>query len=100
VRDLAKKFPKRLSTAFFRTRLADSEVLTYTLDFAADLNLGRVKPFEDLHIGYGQQAEYYVCGPHRFMVEVKKYLEANRVDPSKVKYGLLEIGAMDKDKKI
>ncbi|KAH7031154.1 globin-like protein [Microdochium trichocladiopsis] len=101
VRDLAKRFPERLGTTFFKTRLADSDVLSYTVDFVTDLNVGRVRPVEDLYLRggggmSGQPAEYYVCGPHRFMIEVKKYLESNRVDPSRIKFGMLEIGSMDK----
>lgn len=98
VRELVKENPDRLRATFFKTRLADSELLSYTLDFATDLNLGRVRPVEDLYLssGRGSQAEYYVCGPQRFLVEVQKYLDANRVDPGRVRYGMLSIGVMEK----
>ncbi|KAJ1333450.1 nitric oxide dioxygenase [Microdochium nivale] len=103
VRELARQQQQQrgeggLSTAFFRTRLADSELLSYTVDFQSDLNLGRVRPVEDLHLlpGRASQAEYYVCGPHRFLTEVGKYLEKNGVRPERIRFGMLSIGGMEK----
>ncbi|RSL82619.1 hypothetical protein CDV31_016921 [Fusarium ambrosium] len=60
------------------------------------LNLEKVRP-ADLWL-YNRLAEYYVCGPEQFMLEVARYLQAQGVDSGHIKFELFCVG--DKEFKV
>ncbi|RTE80583.1 hypothetical protein BHE90_004952 [Fusarium euwallaceae] len=54
------------------------------------LNLAKVRS-ADLWLG-NRSAEYYVCGPEKFMMEVSRYLRARSVDSGRLKFELFCVG--------
>ncbi|KAI0425080.1 globin-like protein [Xylaria sp. FL1042] len=76
---------------FFRSRLADGDVISLTSRFQEDfLGLN----WEDLWL-YNNLAQYFVCGPEKFMGEIGNHLLKNRVDPSRIQYELYSVGSFE-----
>jgi len=53
-------------------------------DFAGRMNLDRLDPKKDLHIG-DESASYYICGPSSFMKDMGRKLESYGVKQDKIK---------------
>ena len=90
VEKLAQANPN-VKAKFFRSRLADGDVISLTSRFQEDfvgLN------WEDLWLHHGL-TEYYVCGPEKFMSEIGGHLLKNRVNPARIKYELYSVGSFE-----
>ncbi|KAI1077754.1 globin-like protein [Whalleya microplaca] len=90
VEKLAKKYPT-LRTKFFRSRLSDSDVLSYTTSFNDDIHHLKT---DDLRLDMGL-AEYYVCGPEKFMMEISSYLHRHGVQPERVRFERYSVGSFE-----
>ena len=90
VRDLAARHPS-LRVAFFKTRLADSDVTTFTHDFRVDLSYVKT---EDLHLRNGS-TKYLICGPDKFMFEMDKYLTSNNVAKYNIHFEAYSTGSFE-----
>ncbi|KAI0839469.1 globin-like protein [Hypoxylon sp. FL0890] len=90
VENLAKKHPN-MRTKFFKSRLSDSDILSYTSTFENDfLSLTA----EDLYLRNGS-AEYYICGPEKFMTEASKHLARHGVKPERVQFEIFSVGSFE-----
>ncbi|KAI0018059.1 globin-like protein [Xylariomycetidae sp. FL0641] len=78
-------------TKFFRSRLADSDAICYTTSFKDDFY--SLKP-EDLCLG-DSLAQYFICGPEKFMLEIAGYLQKHGVDPNRVRFELYSVGSFE-----
>ncbi|KAK4243014.1 globin-like protein [Corynascus novoguineensis] len=79
-------------TAVFKTRPApgdDGDAATH--HHVGRVDLARLDPHADLHLN-NSGAEYYVCGPERFMMDVCDYLKAQGVAPARIKIELFSTG--------
>ncbi|RWA05215.1 hypothetical protein EKO27_g9896 [Xylaria grammica] len=76
---------------FFRSRLADGDVISLTSRFQEDFS--RLN-WEDLWLT-NNLAQYFVCGPEKFMNEIGNHLQKNRVDPSRIRYELYSVGSFE-----
>ncbi|KAI1505975.1 globin-like protein [Biscogniauxia marginata] len=88
VEQLAKTYPN-IKTKFFKSRLADNDVLSYTTNFKDDFY--SLKP-ADLCLDGSGPADYYICGPEKFMIEISSFLQRHGVDPSRVRFELYSVG--------
>ncbi|KAI1296409.1 globin-like protein [Xylaria venustula] len=76
---------------FFRSRLADGDVISLTSRFQEDfIGLN----WEDLWLT-NSLAQYFVCGPEKFMGEIGNHLLKNRVHPSRIRYELYSVGSFE-----
>ncbi|CAJ2503401.1 Uu.00g107950.m01.CDS01 [Anthostomella pinea] len=75
-------------TKFFRSRLADSDVLSYTSTFKDDFQA--LLP-ADLCLD-SSLAQYYICGPEKFMLEISALLQKYGVDTARVRFELHSVG--------
>ncbi|KAI1422750.1 globin-like protein [Xylaria sp. FL1777] len=76
---------------FFRSRLADGDVISLASRFQEDfIGLN----WEDLWL-HNNLAQYFVCGPEKFMSEIGNHLLKNRVDPSRIRYELYSVGSFE-----
>lgn len=89
--ELVKHRLPKLRTNFFRTELATAPlagVETKEYDYRVDLEqVAR----DDLFLNHGG-TEYYICGPEQFMMEMNDYLQAERIQPVRIKVQLLSTG--------
>lgn len=76
----------KFATRFFRSKVADLDDGSSTASGEAGLrmDLARIDPSQ-LYMDHGA-SEYYICGPEAFMQEMAKYLIAQGVDSSRVKF--------------
>jgi nitric oxide dioxygenase len=91
VAQLRRDNPASFRTSIFKTHPASGDAIGVTHDYESRVDLARVAPREDLHLHNGG-AEYYVCGPEQFMVEVSEYLKAQGVGAGRVKLELFSTG--------
>ncbi|KAI0400901.1 globin-like protein [Xylaria palmicola] len=80
-----------LRVKFFRSRLADGDVISLTSRFQEDfvgLN------WEDLWL-MNPLTQYFVCGPEKFMTEIGSHLEKNGVAASRIKFELYSVGSFE-----
>lgn len=79
-----------LKTNIFKTHLAESDLagVTHVHDYRIDL--AKVRP-EDLWLKHSA-AEYFVCGPEQFMVEMAHYLQDHGVASIRIKLELFSTG--------
>ncbi|OTA58844.1 globin-like protein [Hypoxylon sp. EC38] len=90
VENIAKKHPN-MRTKFFKSRLSDSDVLSYTSTFENDfLSLTS----EDLYLG-NSSAEYYICGPEKFMMQASNHLHKHGVKPERVQFEIFSVGSFE-----
>ncbi|KAI1137548.1 globin-like protein [Hypoxylon sp. FL0543] len=90
VENVARKHPN-MRTKFFKSRLSDSDVLSYTSTFDNDfLSLTA----EDLYLSNGS-AEYYVCGPEKFMMQASDHLKRYGVKPENVQFEIFSVGSFE-----
>ncbi|GAP86669.1 putative nitric oxide dioxygenase [Rosellinia necatrix] len=79
---------------FFRSRLADGDVISLTSRFQEDFS--RLN-WEDLWL-YDKLAQYFVCGPEKFMAEIGNHLQKNGVSPSRIRFELYSVGSFEMKK--
>ncbi|XDG08051.1 hypothetical protein ABKA04_007666 [Annulohypoxylon sp. FPYF3050] len=90
VEKIAKKHPN-MRTKFFKSRLSDSDVLSYTSTFDNDfLSLTA----EDLYLS-NRMSEYYVCGPEKFMIQASNHLQRCGVQPERVQFEIFSVGSFE-----
>ncbi|KAI0521711.1 globin-like protein [Xylaria bambusicola] len=90
VEKIAQAYPN-VRCKFFRSRLADGDVISLASRFQEDfIGLN----WEDLWLT-NNLAEYYVCGPEKFMSEIGNHLLKNRVEPARIKYELYSVGTFE-----
>ncbi|KAH8734705.1 globin-like protein [Ilyonectria robusta] len=77
----------------FKTHLAESDVYGVNYDHDFRVDLAKVDK-DDLWLCNGS-AEYYVCGPEQFMLEMAEYLKSKKVDSSRIKFELFSTGDME-----
>ncbi|KAI5861025.1 globin-like protein [Durotheca rogersii] len=90
VEALARAHPN-LRTKFFKSRLSDSDVLSYTSSFENDF--GALTP-DDLCLA-NRSAEYYVCGPEKFMLQAARRLRRGGVRPERVRFENYSVGSFE-----
>lgn len=92
VRGLQKVCPA-LRAFFFKTRLADRDTaeLTFTHDLRVDLE--KLNP-GDLYL-HNRSAEYFICGPEKFMVNMSEYLKKKGVEESRMHFELYSLGVFE-----
>ncbi|KAI1778835.1 globin-like protein [Hypoxylon cercidicola] len=90
VNSIAKRHPN-MRTKFFKSRLSDSDVLSYTSSFDSDfLSLTA----DDLYLSNGS-TEFYVCGPEDFMTQVSSHLAKKGVKPERVQFEIFSVGSFE-----
>ncbi|KAI0107953.1 globin-like protein [Hypoxylon sp. NC0597] len=90
VENIAKRHPN-MRTKFFKSRLSDSDVLSYTSTFENDfLSLTS----EDLYLS-NSSAEYYICGPEKFMMQASNHLHKHGVKPERVQFEIFSVGSFE-----
>ncbi|KAK4157776.1 globin-like protein [Chaetomidium leptoderma] len=77
-------------TTVFKTQPADSDVVGVTYDHGFRMDLAKIEP-QDLHL-QNNGAEYYICGPEQFMLDMSDYLKAQGVPPARIKFELFSTG--------
>ncbi|KAI0190385.1 globin-like protein [Xylaria flabelliformis] len=79
---------------FFRSRLADGDVISLTSRFQEDfIGLN----WEDLWL-HNKMTQYFVCGPEKFMTEIGGHLLKNGIPESRIKYELYSVGSFEMKK--
>ena len=91
VRRLKAKKPNMILN-IFKSRLAEADLLGVDFQYDARVDLGAVGP-EDLYLDHGA-AEYYLCGPEQFMVEMTDYLVIHGVSLARVKFSPFTTGEL------
>ncbi|OTA98385.1 hypothetical protein M426DRAFT_17481 [Hypoxylon sp. CI-4A] len=90
VEKIARQLPN-MRTKFFKSRLSDSDVLSYTSSFDNDfLRLTA----EDLYLSNGS-SEYYICGPEKFMLQASGHLHKSGVRPERVQFEIFSVGSFE-----
>lgn len=89
VRDIHDQHPN-VSLNIFRSRLAEVGLVGVDYGYDARMDLAAVSA-EDLHLNNGA-AEYYICGPEQFMVEMADYLVLQGVSLGRVKFSTFTTG--------
>ncbi|KAI0111170.1 globin-like protein [Nemania sp. FL0031] len=90
VEKIAKADPN-VRVKFFRSRLADGDVISLASRFQEDF-CGL--DWEDLWL-YNNLAQYFVCGPEKFMNEIGSHLQKNGVAPSRIQFELYSVGSFE-----
>ncbi|KAI1750525.1 globin-like protein [Xylaria castorea] len=90
VEKIAEKDPN-IRLKFFRSRLADGDVISLTSRFQEDfIGLN----WEDLWL-HSKLTQYFVCGPEKFMAEIGSHLQKNGISESRIKYELYSVGSFE-----
>jgi nitric oxide dioxygenase len=90
VENIIKTNPS-LKARFFRSRLADGDVISLATRFHEDFSaLG----WEDLWL-HNNMAQYFICGPEKFMTEIGNHLKKNGVHASRVRFELYSVGSFE-----
>ncbi|KAH7156424.1 globin-like protein [Dactylonectria macrodidyma] len=92
IRRISRNRPNFRSN-IFKTHLADSDVYGVNYDHDFRVDLAKVSK-DDLWLCNGS-AEYFVCGPEQFMLEIAEYLKSKKVDSSRIKFELFSTGDME-----
>ncbi|CAM1504381.1 Fc.00g019720.m01.CDS01 [Cosmosporella sp. VM-42] len=92
IRRIARNRPN-FRTNIFKTHLAESDLagVNYDHDYRVDL---RKVHADDLWLSHGA-AEYYICGPEQFMLEMAEYLKSRDVDSKRMHFELFSTGDME-----
>ncbi|OXC63497.1 hypothetical protein AYX13_06689 [Cryptococcus neoformans] len=80
---------ENVKSRIFYSRPTDDVVEGQDYDFKGRMDLEKIK--EDLYLG-DKTAEYYICGPSKFMLNTRDKLQSLGVDPSRIHYELFEAG--------
>ncbi|KAL2110129.1 hypothetical protein VUR80DRAFT_1573 [Thermomyces stellatus] len=91
VRRLQAERPN-ISLNIFKSQLAEVDLIGVNYDYDARVDLGAVGS-RDLHLDHGA-AEYYICGPEQFMVEMTDYLLLQGVSMGRVKFSPFSTGEL------
>ncbi|KAI1391851.1 globin-like protein [Hypoxylon trugodes] len=90
IENMTKRHPN-MKTKFFKSRLSDSDVLSYTSSFDNDfLSLTS----EDLYLNNGS-SDYYICGPEKFMMQASSHLHKYGVKPERVQFEIFSVGSFE-----
>ncbi|EKG13342.1 Oxidoreductase FAD/NAD(P)-binding protein [Macrophomina phaseolina MS6] len=84
-----------LERKLFVSKPADSDVQGRDYDVAGRLDLTLLDKEKDLLVG-DKKAQYFVCGPEAFMVDMQKGLKALGVDEERVHLELFGTGGVPK----
>lgn len=87
---MAKKNPN-VKARFFRSRLADGDVISLATRFHEDF---RAMSWEDLWL-HKPMAQYFICGPEKFMNEIGNHLMRNGVNAARVRFELYSVGSFE-----
>ncbi|KAI1759588.1 globin-like protein [Hypoxylon sp. FL1150] len=88
VEKIAKRHPN-MRTKFFKSRLSDSDVLSYTSSFDSDFLSVTA---EDLYLSNGS-TEFFVAGPERFINEAATHLAKQGVKKERVSFEIFTVGS-------
>ncbi|KAK3388685.1 globin-like protein [Sordaria brevicollis] len=93
VRRIVKEYPEQVSAhVFLKTTVPGTDQAGVHYDFAdTRMDLAKLDGERDLHLK-DERTEYYICGPERFMVEIRKVLVGLGVDRSRVHLELFATG--------
>ena len=91
VRRLKAERPN-ISLNIFKSRLAEADLIGVNYDYDARVDLAAVGG-SDLYLNHGS-AEYYICGPEQFMVEMTDYLVLQGVSLGRVKFSPFSTGEL------
>lgn len=91
IREAKRKMPN-MKTNIFKTHLADGDLAGVNFDYDYRVDLAKVDK-EDLFLNH-RGAEYYLCGPEQFMVEMADYLKMQGVELRRLKVELFSTGDM------
>lgn len=92
VKKLARTHPN-LKTAFFNTGVGNKDMAEFSDSSGFGYYLEWFKE-EDMYFG-NKSAEYYICGPERFMTDISAYLFTNGVSLQQVHYELHSTGSFE-----
>lgn len=84
-----------LERKLFVSRVAEGDVQGRDYDVVGRLDLAKLDKERDLLVG-DAKAQYFVCGPERFMVDMQKGLKALGVDEERVHLELFGTGGVPK----
>ncbi|KAI1818643.1 globin-like protein [Poronia punctata] len=87
---IAKTNPS-VTTRFFRSRLADGDVISLATRFQEDF---ATMNWEDLWLK-SNLTRYFICGPEKFMSEIGNHLLRNGVRAEMVKFELYSVGSFE-----
>ncbi|KAI0391895.1 globin-like protein [Xylariaceae sp. FL0594] len=90
VESIVKTNPS-VKARFFRSRLADGDVISLATRFHEDFS---AMSWEDLWL-HKPLTQYFICGPERFMTEVGNHLLKNGVQADRVKFELYSVGSFE-----
>ncbi|XXH02241.1 hypothetical protein Hte_008609 [Hypoxylon texense] len=88
VEKIAKRHPN-MRTKFFKSRLSDSDVLSYTSSFDDDFL--SLTP-EDLYLNNGS-TEYYLAGPESFLMQASSHLAKQGVKKERIQFEIFSVGS-------
>lgn len=91
IREAKRKMPN-MKTNIFKTHLADGDLAGVNFDYDFRVDLAKMDK-EDLFLSH-RGAEYYICGPEQFMVEMADYLKMQGVELRRLKFELFSTGDM------
>ncbi|KAG7289819.1 hypothetical protein NEMBOFW57_006196 [Staphylotrichum longicolle] len=77
-------------TNVFETHLANSDAIGISYDYDFRMDLAKVSE-DDLYL-QNSGAEYYICGPEQFMLEMSDLLKAKGVGAARIKFELFATG--------
>jgi len=92
VRRLKQARPNTVSVNIFKSRLAEAELIGVNYEYDARVDLAAVHA-DDIYLDHGA-AEYYICGPEQFMVEMSDYLVMQGVSLERVKFSPFSTGEL------
>ncbi|PKS08269.1 hypothetical protein jhhlp_005212 [Lomentospora prolificans] len=88
-----KQARPNVSVNIFKSRLAEADMIGVDYEYDVRVDLGAVSP-GDLYLDHGS-AEYYICGPEQFMVEMTDYLAMQGVSLGRVKFSPFSTGELE-----
>ncbi|KAI0153092.1 globin-like protein [Xylariaceae sp. FL1272] len=82
---------RNVQARLFRSPMVEEEHVSLTAHFQKDCGTSNPE-----YLGLGDNlTQYFVCGPEKFMAEIKKYLHERVADPSKVRFELYSVGSFE-----
>ncbi|KAI6089192.1 globin-like protein [Hypoxylon rubiginosum] len=90
VEAIAKRHPN-MRTKFFRSRLSDSDVLSYTSSFDDDFL--SLTP-DDLYLS-NSSTDFYVTGPELFLTQAASHLSKQGVKKERVHFEIFSVGSFE-----
>ncbi|KAI1827601.1 globin-like protein [Xylaria intraflava] len=89
--EVIAKANTRLKARFFRSRLADGDVISLASRFQEDF---QALSWEDLWL-HKSLSMYFICGPEKFMTEMGSHLMKNGVAAARIHYELYSVGSFE-----